>query len=150
MADSKNLTGFKELAKALKELGPRVGRKHLRGAASKGATLIRNEARVLAPKDTGEMARDIMVKRERSAGDHIASYSVFVRSGKKSRLAGRKRDMNRDSYYWRFLEFGTRKMPAQPFLRPAFETRKEGAVDAVGAELDKRIQQEANDLRRGR
>lgn len=149
MADSKNLTGFKELAAALKELGPRVARKHLRGAVSRGAMVVRNEARTLAPKDTGEMARDILTKRERSAGDHMASYSVFVRSGKKSRLAGKKRDVARDSFYWRFVEFGTVKMAARPFLRPAFEAKKEEAVDAIGAELDKRIQKEAADLARG-
>ena len=149
MADTKNLSGFRELAAALKELPQRVARKHLRGSTSKGARVIRNEARSLAPKDTGEMAKDIMIKRERSEGDHVASFSVFVRTGKKSRLAGRARDVDKDSYYWRFLEFGTAKMPAQPFMRPAFEAKKEEAVDAIGEELDRRIQKEAADLGRG-
>jgi HK97 gp10 family phage protein len=149
VAETKNLTGFRELAQALKELGPRVGRKHLRGSVAKGATLIRTEARNLAPVDTGEMRKDIQVKRERSP-DNVASYSVFVRSGKRSRLAGRARDIDKDSWYWKFIELGTVKMAAKPFLRPAFESRKEEAVDAIGAELDKRIQAEATDLGRQR
>lgn len=148
MADFKNVQGFKELAAALKQLPKNVARKHLRGATAKGATVIRKKARELAPVDTGEMRKDILVKRERSEGDHVAKYSVFVRSGKKSRLAGAKRDMHKDSFYWKFLEFGTAKMAARPFMRPAYEAEKEAAVDAIGAELDKRIQKEATDLGR--
>lgn len=149
MADTRNLTGFRELAAALKQLPQRVARKHLRGSNAKGAQVVRNKARELAPKDTGEMVKDIQIKRERSEGDHVASHSVFVRSGKRSRLAGRARDVDKDSFYWKFQEFGTAKAPAQPFMRPAFEETKEEAVDAIGAELDKRIQKEAADLARG-
>jgi len=149
VADSKNLTGFKEFAKALRELGPRVGRKHLRASTAKGAAVIRKEARALAPVDTGEMRKDIQIKRERTSGDNVASYSVYTRGGKRSRLAGKARNVDKDSFYWKFVEFGTVRMAAQPFMRPAFEAKKEEAVDALGAELDKRIQKEATDLARG-
>jgi len=149
MTTTKQLQGFKELAENLKKLPQNVARKHLRGATSKGAALIRNKARELAPKDTGEMAKDIQIKRERTEGDHIASHSVFVRSGRKSRLSGKKRNVDKDSWYWFQQEFGNVKMPAQPFMRPAFESEKENAVDEIGAELDKRIQKEAADAARG-
>jgi len=149
VADSRNIAGGKEVAKALRELGPRVGRKHLRGSVSKGARRIRKKAQVLAPKDTGEMEKDIQVKRDRTEGDHIASFSVYVRVGKRSRLAGRTRDVDKDSFYWIFQEMGTAKAPAQPFMRPAFESEKEAAVDDIAAELDRRIQKEAADMARG-
>jgi HK97 gp10 family phage protein len=149
VADTKNLTGFKELADALKQLPQRVARKHLRGSTAKGATVIRKAARDLAPVDTGEMRKDIQIKRERTSGDHVASYSVYTRGGKRSRLAGKARNVDKDSFYWKFVEFGTAKMAAQPFMRPAFEANKEAAVDALGEELDKRIQKEATDLARG-
>ena len=149
MADTKNLTGFTELAKALRELGPRVGRKHLRAATSKGAAVIRKKARELAPVDTGEMRKDIQQKREKTSSDNIASYSVYTRSGKRSRLSGKARNVDKDSFYWKFQEFGTAKMPAQPFMRPAFESEKEKAIDELGTELDKRIQKEAADMARG-
>lgn len=45
-----------------------------------------------------------------------------------------------------YNEFGTSKMTARPFLRPAFEARKEDAVKAIGAKLDERIQKHAKDL----
>ena len=36
-----------------------------------------------------------------------------------------------DPFYWRFVEFGTSKMAARPFLRPAFESRKFAAALAA-------------------
>lgn len=146
MADTMQLVGFKELADKLKRLPQKVARNGLRAAVSAGAAVIRNEARDMAPVDTGEMKKDIQIKRERddrNAQGLVASYSVFVRSGKKSRIAGRSRDIDKDSFYWKFLEFGTSKMAAQPFMRPAFEAKKEAAVEAIGKKLDERIQSEA-------
>jgi HK97 gp10 family phage protein len=36
------------------------------------------------------------------------------------------------AYYWdRFVEFGTSKMPAQPFARPAYDADKEQAAEAI-------------------
>jgi len=149
VADTKNLTGFAEMAKKLRDFGPRVGRKHLRASTSKGAAVIKKKARALARVDTGEMRKDIQQKREKTQGDHIASYSVYTRSGKRSRLSGKARNVDKDSFYWKFLEFGTAKMEAKPFMVPAYETEKENAVDEIGNELGKRIQQEAADMARG-
>lgn len=151
MGDTKNLTGFKELAAALRALPERVAKNGLHAAVGAGARVIRNSARTRAPKDTGEMAKDIQIKRERGqqGGDtFVARYSVFVLTGKKSRLKGKKRNVQRDSYYWRFVEFGTSKMAARPFMRPAFEAEKEAAVAEIGEKLDQRIQAAAKELHR--
>lgn len=150
MADME-LQGFKELADALKELPQRIARNSLRAATSAGAALIRNDARARAPVDTGEMKKDIQIKRDRhTEGDHVARYSVFVRGGKKSRLSGKARNVDKDSFYWKFVEFGTSKMPAKPFMRPAYEANKESAVDAIGKRLDEQIQKHARGLARQR
>lgn len=148
MAETRvQLTGFKELADALRELGPRVARNGLRAAVSAGAAVVRNEARNLAPVRTGEMKKDIQMKRERDIkGQFSAKYSVYVRSGKKSRLAGKARNIDKDSWYWRLVEFGTSKMTAQPFMRPAFEKQKEAAIEAMREKLDERIQKAAQEL----
>lgn len=139
--------GFKELAEALRELPERVAKNTLRRAVSSGAAIIRNEARVLAPVDTGEMRKDIQIKRERDTkGIFSASYSVFVRSGKKSRLSGRARNIQKDSFYWRFVEFGTAKMNAHPFMRPAFQHKKDQALNQIKETLDAGIQKTANEL----
>lgn len=147
MAEFAKLTGFKELAAAMKQLPERVARNGLRAAVSAGAAVVRNDARNRAPVDTGELKRDIMIKRERDTKSEMsARYSVFVRTGKKSRLAGKKRGVQRDSYYWRFIEFGTSKMAKQPFMRPAFEAKKAEALAAIGKKLNERIQAVATEL----
>ena len=141
MAETVTVTGLRELADALRELPLRVARSSLRGAVSSAAALVRDKAREIAPKLTGEMARDIQIKRARTSGNELlrARYDVFVRAGKKSRLSGKARGVDKDSYYWRFVEFGTSKMAARPFMRPAFETTKSAAVEQIKEYLKDRI-----------
>lgn len=139
MAEFRHISGMAELAKTLGGLAANVQRNALRKAVSSGAAIIRNEARAIAPVDTGEMRRDVQMKRERTADSQIATYAVYVRSGKKSRLAGKARGVERDSFYWRFVEFGTSKMAARPFMRPAFEAKKNEAAEMIRDTLRQRI-----------
>ena len=37
-------------------------------------------------------------------------------------------DIGREGYYWRFLEYGTVKMPARPFVRPSAEEESNAYV----------------------
>lgn len=154
--DDMKLNGFKELAAALKELGPRVARNALRSAVSNGAALIRDEAKAKAPQSSagdksagqspsGTLKRAIAIKRDRDQKDIFnAKYSVFVRSNANTKSV--KAYGRTDAFYARFLEFGTSKMSARPFLRPAFDQRKADAITAIGARLDEKIQQIATEL----
>ena len=54
--------------------------------------------------------------------------------------------MSQDAFYARFVEFGTVKMAARPFMRPAFEAKKGEAVDAIKAYLERRIPEEVAKL----
>lgn len=45
-----------------------------------------------------------------------------------------------DTYYWRFVEFGTERQAAKPFLRPALEQNAQAATDVFIAEYDKAIE----------
>ena len=145
------LTGFKELAKALRELGPRVAKNALRRSVASGAAVIRNEAKARAPVDTGEMKKDIQIKRLRETrGEMSVKYIVFVRSGKKSRMSGKARNVSKDSFYWRFQEFGTSKMAAHPFMRPALAAKRAAAVDAIKEKLTEGVHKAAAELGRRR
>jgi HK97 gp10 family phage protein len=44
------------------------------------------------------------------------------------------------------VEFGTSKMSPKPFMRPAFEAKKNEAVDAIRDYLAKRIPEEVAKL----
>jgi HK97 gp10 family phage protein len=119
--------GFKELADQLRalpaELVSRSGGP-LRAALQKSAKLIIDDAKGRAPKDTGVLQKGIRVKRVPNPP-----------AGVTERVAIKPR-----AFYWHMVEFGTEKMPAQPFMRPAFEAKKVAVVEAFRDELGKAIQ----------
>ena len=65
------------------------------------------------------------------------------RVGQSYATAGSKENPGGDTFYFRFLEFGTSKAPATPFLRPALNNNMEAVqssfVDDFSAQLDKEI-----------
>ena len=65
------------------------------------------------------------------------------RVGETYATAGSKENPGGDTFYFRFLEFGTSKVPATPFLRPALNNNMEAVqgsfVDDFSAQLDKEI-----------
>ena len=151
------LEGFAELAAALRERPERVARNGLRAAVNAGATVIKNAAIAKAPEDTGALRANMYQKQIREkSGPMLQTFYVGVRNGVakyaktkknvRSGIAGKAYKNDGSTFYWRFFEFGTSKMSARPFLRPAFEQNKEEAVTRIGEKLDERIQKHAKDL----
>lgn len=136
--------GLKELDRRLTELGPKISRKLGNRATAKGAAVIRDEARRRARfsggYSTGFVQQNIIQfrpsKRRREVANEI-NIGVRLKGSKKKRLAQRTirrmrhgRKVNAyPGYYWFMLEFGTRNMRAQPFLRPAFESQAGAAMN---------------------
>jgi HK97 gp10 family phage protein len=158
--------GLRQLEAAMRELPKRVDRKILNDGLLAGARLVRDEARALAPElqdpdprwQRGALKRAIRATRIRPR-DYAAEVIVSVRklskravarvkarqakakaAGKKVRVGGRH--IPGDAFYWPFVEFGTASMRARPFLRPAFEARKESAVQAAIKVFRERVQAE--------
>lgn len=154
------IEGLAQLDRALRELPQRLASRGLRASVYAGAKVIRDEARARAPKAAqslgakqpppGTLKRSVIMKhiRELSVGGRQTFY-VLVRHGKKYRSQGKRGTLSQDAWYWRFLEFGTRKMSARPFLRPALESRRREAVSAIKERLTQRIAIEAKALNRG-
>lgn len=76
----------------------------VRGTLERVADQVAERARQTAPKASGEGAASI--------------GSEVVRDGES--LAARV-SWDRDHFYMQFVETGTSKMPARPFLRPALD-----------------------------
>lgn len=131
--------GLTELRKALLELPKELQRGPLRSAVSAGAKVIQQQAIANAPEDTGVLKRAIYRTRSRSGSSPVQEMHVVGwRSGWKYQARRTKKGKlttNRDAWYGRFIEFGTSKMAARPFLRPAFDTTKERAVVAIVEKL---------------
>ena len=119
------VTGLKELDRKLKQLEPKLAKKALRKAVSAAAEPIRKEARRLAPRRTGFLARNIIKSVKRRGSIVLAKIGT-----------------SKDAFYGLFVEFGTETgTTAKPFLRPAFDTQKNRALavmrEKLGAVLNK-------------
>lgn len=134
--------GLAALDNALKGLPDKLARKYLRKGVARMGRVVRDGIRAKVPVRTGLLKRNVIyVRSRRNSGPGRESYSVMIRTKKKKfvdnrrnrRLArvGKTYTVEGDAYYWKFLEFGTSKLPARPFMRPGFEATKGLAVDAL-------------------
>ncbi len=123
-----------DVLKKLKRLPDRVQKRVVVGAVRASAKPIIKEARRLVPKRTGNLAKSIGVNQRRTKGS-LLHFSISPRRGGKY-----------DGWYGHFLEFGTSKMTARPFLRPAFENKGEESIKAAKAYMAKRIDKELKKL----
>jgi HK97 gp10 family phage protein len=141
--------GLKELALALKALPEKMGQRALNAAAMAGAEIIRKAAANAAPMgdpDAPTLKLNIIKRKARKTSNNLnAEVHIAPRS-----KGSKNKDDPKNVYYWRFVEFGrpSQGVPADPFLRPAFDANKYKAVDAVKERLAKRIEVEATKLGR--
>lgn len=148
-SETVQIKGLRELAKALNELPDRVARNGLRVAVYAAAKVVRDEAKRRTPMATGTLRRAVIMKHiPELSGRARQTFFVTVRHGKKYRNQGKKKNLSQDAWYWRFVEFGTSKMPARPFLRSALEAKRHEAVYAMKERLAQRIEEEAKKARK--
>lgn len=153
VAVSFKITGAKELQKKLRELGPKIEKKVMRQALRAGAKIIQAEAKKLAPVDSGELRAGIKVRAVKkrkpgqvrirvSTGEDDAFYGFFVEYGYMKQETRRLPDGKIIS-----LKRGQGTptfVPPRPFVRPAFETKKEEATKAITAAIAAGIEREAS------
>lgn len=142
------IEGIEELKRALAEIPQALRKKVLLGALRKAARVVSGAAKAAAPvlstpspyRTRGLVKRRISVrtsKEARRSGDVGVFVNVRPAPGAKYKtvrgsflgVKTRTRTLVKasqrgarsptDPFYWRFLEYGTRKMRARPFLMPA-------------------------------
>lgn len=156
MAELQNVSGLKELQAAMKELPANIARNVLRGAVNAGASVIRQEAKARAPQFQGKpvkgqpppgtLKRALYQKQIREKSSAVLqTFFVGVRHGRSAKQTAKA---TIDAWYAHFVEFGTSKMSARPFMRPAFEAKKVAAVSAIKDYLQQRIPAEVEKARR--
>lgn len=128
-----NFSGLENIAKDLDALSRAESNRVLRNATRAGAAVIRQEVIATASEDSGKMKRNVVILTQKSRRGEISS-GVHIRGvnpdtgGSDTRMAA---DDPKNAYYWRFVELGTSKMPAIPFVRPAYDAKEESAAQAV-------------------
>ena len=130
------IEGLRDLETAMLGFSDKLARQVLSGAIKAGAVVIQKQAREYAPKSDaphllkskkqaigtwimpGNLKKMIRVKVDKSGTrGYKITYEVYVK--------------NKDSWYWRWVEFGSSKMYGRTFMRSAFEMMKEQATLVV-------------------
>ncbi len=153
---SVTLNGVDELNAKLKGLSSDLKYKGGRAALRKAANLVRNAGiqnagGVNDPKTPEEIAKNIVVrwssKTFKNTGDLAFRVGVLGGARQDSQAykdigvyKGKgKGNPGGDTFYWRFLEFGTEHSAAKPFLRNALEDNTQKATNEFITQWDKSI-----------
>lgn len=149
------INGLKELGQAMNQLERKVRNRISVKAMRKGGAIIREQARANAPvlkENVPHRKKGTLKKAIRSStklkGNGKTQTVIWVKRLNIKQItafkgkSGKSGAVNpNDPFYWRFVEFGTSKMAARPFLRPAFTAKKEEAAQAIITTLRDEITQ---------
>ena len=151
------IDGLRELQAALKALPVQLQRGPTRSALMSGAKITRVKAKATAAwqDDTGFL-REAIVSFPVKKNEHEYTDQVRIgvkrrrvkRPSKKFKAAAARRQRRQKKkivtpYYWRYLEFGTSRMAARPFMRPAFESTKSAAARRITERLRQGVEEAA-------
>jgi HK97 gp10 family phage protein len=163
MADNIEFTisGLDDALKTLKRIPDDMKAKGIRFAGRRGAEVIHkaavaNAMRIDDPDTAQNIAKNIVVRfsnrRFKQSGDILFRVGVMGgarqyadtkenrrkrRVGSTFETAGDKGNPGGDTWYWRFIEFGTEHSAAKPFMRPALDQNIDSATNVFVRSLDK-------------
>lgn len=136
-----NVTGLDDLLKKLDRLPENLEKNVLRGAIRASAAPIVKDAKTRVPvlqdrddrRIAGALRRSIRARSVQMKNGRLTG-GVTAGGSDKSRGKG-------DTFYARFVEFGTAKMQARPFLRPAIDHQTGNATEAFGSYIRDRLKE---------
>ncbi|SUB58965.1 phage protein, HK97 gp10 family [Phocoenobacter uteri] len=158
MSDTVKVEGLKELSRAMQKLGRKTATRIAKNAMYQGGVIIRDDARQKAPilkspapnRKAGTLKKAIK-SRTKVHRNGTTETIIWVKGLKSKQIAKFKAKTGKsgaknpnDPFYWKFVEFGTSKMRAKPFLRPAFQQSKNKAANTIIKTLQDEIIKECN------
>lgn len=117
------LSGLDDLLGTLSRMEASLSEQRLQEAAQAGADVLAERAREFAPVASGTLREDIHTRAEVHGFQATGTVEVLD-SAKGGQI-----------HYAIFVEYGTENAPAEPFMRPAFDTGKQEALLAINATL---------------
>lgn len=128
--------GLEEVSRKMRAIGDQKTIKRIaRSAMRQAMNIVRDDARQRAkrlddPITPQRIWREIVVQNGKSRNSSTLRMRVGVRGGsqipyannaqnRRTGRVGQTYQADGRVFYWRFLEFGTSRQPATPFLRPA-------------------------------
>jgi HK97 gp10 family phage protein len=149
--------GLKELDAALAELPKTTGKNVMRSAARKALEPVISAARPLVPEDSGNLKKSLKITTRLSKRQAAIMRREYKTEGKAaiSMFAGPSA-----LPHAHLIEFGTKpryqkktgkfvgQVKAQPFLRPAWDSKKDDVLNIFKKEMWTKIEKAAQRLAR--
>jgi HK97 gp10 family phage protein len=134
------IEGLRELEAALAELPKATGKNVLRRVLIKAAQPIEADAAAAAPELTGRLRRDVSTgtrlnRRQAAMARRLGKSEVEVHVGVNDPAGVQN-------------EFGNAHQRPQPFLRPAWDANRQGALETISSDLGAEIAKSAARLAR--
>lgn len=135
----------KRLTALAEQFGTKAAVSPVRTALRKNAKKLQSAAQQFVHVDTGTLKQNIITTAERHPQDGRIEMRVTVRAKARAYksssatirkgLVGVEYQHYGPLFYARFLEFGTSRMPAYPFLRPAWDQLKGALPEMIRVDL---------------
>lgn len=114
----------------------------LRVGTRAGAKAIQEAIRARVPVKTGLLRRNIVLGNERSLSPSTTHTTVVrlskgggryanTKSNVRKRRVGKSYAADGPAFYGKFIELGTSRMAAKPYMRPGFDAAQDEAGKAV-------------------
>ena len=136
MSATVRLEGFKELERELDNLSKAAGKGALRRALFKAAQPTAELAQSKAPRLTGRLQQSIVIGAKLNKRQSKLHRSMFRDDRSSVELfVGPSYLMGDGGRHGHLVEFGTRKMAAQPFMRPAWDQDQKAMLERLKENL---------------
>ena len=133
------LQGVKALTGKITELGAKLAAKELRGVTKTAMQEAEHVARARIPQ--GTEPHYTYKGRLVSAGYALSTLHIETYVDKKTGSAVALLGVGREAFYAAlFVELGTSKMQARPWLQPSFEQSKDPMLRALADDLRARVE----------
>ncbi len=145
------IEGVDEVRKLMKRLPASVSKKHMRRAIRQGIALVRNHIKANAPVRTTENKTYRKGRKRPRPGRLRRLIRIRPRRGKRGYMKvslfypvpeGSEGNDPKNAFYWRFVEFGTKRITANPFIQRAVDRNFSGVVRKVINETNRGLREE--------
>ncbi len=143
-----SLRGLEGLKKQLRVLDAELRPTLLRSAMRASFKSVQEAAKQKVPADTGELREAIGIAYAKGSSDTSGAVGLVVLStstrAKQARMAaaifGEAQSKRLPpSRRWHFIELGTARKAARPFLRPALDENAQRVINELGREVSKKV-----------
>lgn len=145
---SVSVSGLAGVIRNLKAAPKDIIRPSVRSAGKKAMQIVKKDVirRALAidnPETPTVIAKNIGMRSRFNSRQGIMRVSVGVLGGDGSRSSARYSRGDKERLlvtYWRYVELGTSRSAARPFLRPALENNAESVLSEFVAQINQQLE----------